>query len=128
MAQSKFVQAITFPAKILSPVRAFLTGEARKLEKRQKELKEIDPFSDPDRVIDNAAIDTDATEQTSHERVAALKEQVNRRLIQVRKALAQIRLGKYGICEKCHQMIDTDRLMVMPEATVCAECAKKSQK
>ena len=128
MAQSKFIQVITFPAKVLEPVRAFLTGEAKKLEKRQAELKETDPFSDPDRVIDNAAIDTEAAEQAGHERVTALKEQVGRRLIQVRKALTRIRLGKYGICEKCDQMIDTDRLMVMPETTVCAQCARKSQK
>lgn len=128
MTQSKFIQIITFPAKVLEPIRAFLTGEAKKLEKRQEELKQADPFNDPDRVLDNAAIDTEAAEQAGHERVTALKEQAGRHLIQVRKALTRIRLGKYGICEKCEQMIDTDRLMIMPETAVCAECAKKSQK
>lgn len=119
---------ITFPARVLEPVRNFLAGEAKKLEKRQEELTKTDPFSDPRRLVDNAAADTDASEQVGHEQISALKEQVGRRLIQIRKALARIKLGKYGICEKCRKMIDTDRLMVMPEATLCAECAKKSQK
>lgn len=126
--QSKFIQVITFPAKVLEPVRSFLAGEAKKLEKRRQELTKTDPFSDPRRVVDNAASDTEAAEQTGHEQVSALKEQVNRRLIQVHKALTRIKIGKYGICEKCSKMIDTDRLMIMPEATLCAECAKKSQK
>lgn len=125
---SKFIQVITFPAKVLEPVRNFLAGEAKKLEKRQEELTKTDPFSDPRRLVDNAAPDTDAAEQVGHEQVSALKEQVGRRLIQIRKALTRIKLGKYGICEKCGKMVDTDRLMVMPEATLCAECAKKSQK
>ncbi|PJC27978.1 hypothetical protein CO054_02640 [Candidatus Shapirobacteria bacterium CG_4_9_14_0_2_um_filter_39_11] len=126
--QSKFIQVITFPAKVLEPVRNFLAGEAKKLEKRRQELTKTDPFSDPRRVVDNAASDTEAAEQTGHEQVSALKEQVNRRLIQVHKALTRIKIGKYGVCEKCGKMIDTDRLMIMPEATLCTECAKKSQK
>lgn len=126
--QSKFIQVITFPAKVLEPVRNFLAGEEKKLEKRRQDLTKTDPFSDPRRVVDNAASDTEAAEQTGHEQVSALKEQVNRRLIQVHKALTRIKIGKYGTCEKCGKMIDTDRLMIMPEATLCAECAKKSQK
>lgn len=126
--QSKFIQVITFPAKVLEPVRSFLAGEAKKLEKRRQDLTKTDPFSDPRRVVDNAASDTEAAEQIGHEQVSALKEQVNRRLIQVHKALTRIKIGKYGTCEKCGKMIDTDRLMIMPEAALCAKCAKKSQK
>jgi len=97
------------------------------LELRKKSLAEADPFADPSRVIDNAAPDTDAEEQFGHQRVSAIKMRIDRQLIQVRKALARIKIGKYGICESCGKMIDTDRLMVMPEATLCAECAKKKE-
>jgi DnaK suppressor protein len=123
---SKFIQVVTFPAKVLEPVRGFLTGEAKKLEKRRQDLTKTDPFSDPRHVVDNAAPDTEAAEQTGHEQASALKEQVDRRLIQIRKALTRIKIGKYGICEKCGKMIDTDRLMIRPEATLCIECAKKT--
>lgn len=125
---SKFIQVVSFPAKILEPVRRFLTGEEKKLEERQKEFTKADPFSDPGRAVDNAAQDLEAAEQEGHERLTALKSQVDRKLIQIRKALTRIKLGKYGICERCGKMIDTDRLMAMPDATFCVSCEKKKEK
>ncbi len=118
---------IKFPLNILKPVADFLKKEVQRLESRKKVLVKEDPFSDISRVTDNAAPDLDAVEQFSHARVSAIKVQTDRRLIQVKKALTRIKIGKYGICEKCGRMIDTDRLMVMPEATLCADCAKKTQ-
>ncbi|MBX4205878.1 TraR/DksA C4-type zinc finger protein [Candidatus Microgenomates bacterium] len=59
---------------------------------------------------------------------AALKEQLDRRIIQTRKALSRIRIGKYGICENCGKMIDTDRLMVYPDATKCIDCENGKNK
>jgi len=119
---------VKFPASLLKPIADFLKGKAKKLELRKKKLSQADPFSDPDRVLDNASPDTDASEQFGHQTVSALKSQVDRQLIQIRKALTRIKIGKYGICESCGKMIDTDRLMVMPETTLCAECAKKKEK
>lgn len=124
----KLNEMISFPARVLEPIKNFLAGEKAKLEKRASELKKADPFRDSDRLIDNAASDTDADEQIGHERSTAMVAQVERRIIQVRKALARIKIGKYGICEKCGKMIDTDRLMVMPETTLCVDCGKKKEK
>ncbi|MBM3205879.1 conjugal transfer protein TraR, partial [Candidatus Shapirobacteria bacterium] len=58
----------------------------------------------------------------------ALEGQINRKLIQIKKALSRLKIGKYGVCEKCGKMIDTDRLMIMPETTVCVKCEKKKEK
>lgn len=126
MAKRK-LRSIKFPAKVLAPVKKFLSKEEKKLEKRKKELDKEDPFEDVRRVSDNAAIDNEAAEQVGHERVEALKNEVDRRLIQIKKALTMIKIGKYGNCEKCHKMIDTDRLMVMPEATLCIDCERKRE-
>jgi len=115
---------IKFPARLVRPIAKFLSFEIKKLEKRKNNLETADPFKDTSRVIDNAASDSEANEQIGHARVTALKGQVDRRLIQIKKALARIKLGKYGLCEECSQMIDTDRLMIMPEATVCIRCQK----
>ena len=112
-------QVVTFPAKVIEPIGRFLRREERRLLKRKKEIVKTDPFEDVRRLSDNAAADADAAEQFGHERAKAMRDQVDRKLIQIRKALTRIKIGKYGICEKCGQMIDTDRLMVMPEATVC---------
>jgi len=118
-------QVVTFPAKVVEPIGRFLRREEKRLEKRKKEITETDPFEDVRRLSDNAAPDADAAEQVGHERASAMKRQVERKLIQIRKALTRIKIGKYAICEKCGQMVDTDRLIVMPEATVCIKCEKK---
>ena len=118
---------ISFPANVLKPVKGFLHREEKKLEARKKALKAEDPFSDPARVTDSAAPDTDAAEQFGHARVEALRREVDKKLIGVRKALARIKIGKYGICESCGKMIDTDRLMIKPEATKCVKCEKKKE-
>jgi RNA polymerase-binding transcription factor DksA len=117
-----------FPANILTPVASMLRNRLTTLEKRKKEISKEDPFKDLDRVNDNAAPDIEADEQFGHARTSALKTEIGRATIQIRKALTRIKLGKYGICEVCGQMIDTDRLMIYPEATLCAKDSKKKEK
>lgn len=116
---------VAFPANLLKPIKQFLHMEEKKLSQRKKELDEQDPFKDEKRLLDNASSDADASEQFGHATIEGLKREVDKRLIQVRKAVTRMKLGKYGTCEKCGQMIDTDRLMVFPEATVCMKCEKK---
>ena len=118
---------IRFPAKLLAPIGRLLFDQLKLLRRRKREITEEDPFQDTSRVIDNASPDTDASEQFGHARVSAIKEQLDRGIIQTKKALTRIRLGKYGTCEDCKKMIDTDRLMVYPEATLCAECKLKRE-
>jgi len=120
--------AIKFPENVLEPVKNFLHIKEKELEKRRESLEKQDPFSDDDRLTNNASSDADASEQFGHATTEALKREVERKLIQVRKALTLMKMGKYGTCEKCGKMIDTDRLMVMPEATICASCEKKKEK
>jgi DnaK suppressor protein len=119
---------VKYPAKILRPVGEFLQARLKMLEKRKRDVEEEDPFADPDRVNNNASPDTDAAEQFGHARTSAIKEQLDRKIIQTRKALTRIKVGKYGVCEKCGKMIDTDRLVVYPEATLCAKDAAKEDK
>jgi len=119
---------IRFPSTVVEPIKRFLHLEEEKLTKRKKTLEKEDPFKDPDRVLDNAAIDTEAAEQFGHTNVRGLQSEIDRKLIQIRKALTRIKIGKYGSCESCGQMIDTDRLMVFPEATLCIKCEKKKGK
>lgn len=121
-------KAVKIPSRLIAPVGKFLQAQLKKLEKRKKVIEEEDPFKDPSRVMDNASPDTDAAEQFGHARVSAIKEQLDRKIIQTKKALTRVKLRKYGICEDCGKMIDTDRLMVYPEATLCAKCQAKKEK
>ena len=122
------MEKVRFPKNILEPIKNFLTRESKRLERKKEMLSKEDPFSDVRRLDDNASPDIDAQEQQGHATVVAMQKQIDRKLVQVRKALTRMRIGKYGVCEKCSKMIDTDRLMVMPETTICIQCEKKQEK
>lgn len=127
-AKKKNPNVVKFPASVVAPVGKFLRGRLKLLERRKKVIEKEDPFLDTSRVIDNASPDTDAAEQFGHARVSAIKGQLERKIVQTKKALARVKIGKYGICEDCGKMIDTDRLMAYPEATFCVKCEAKREK
>jgi DnaK suppressor protein len=126
-SQKNSFSVIRIPKYLLEPVGVFLRDQMKALEKRRKVIDEEDPFKDTDRIADNASPDTDAAEQFGHARIGAIRESLDRKIVQTRKALTRVKLGTYGICEDCGNMIDTDRLMVYPEATLCAKCQKKRE-
>ncbi len=117
-----------FPHNLLVPVSQFLSAKLDVLKKRKKEISKEDPFKDMSRVDDNAAPDIEADEQFGHARASAINKEISRTMVQIRKALTMIKLGKYGICEACGNMIDTDRLVIYPEATLCTKDSKRSEK
>jgi RNA polymerase-binding transcription factor DksA len=117
-----------FPINILKPIEDHLKRQKAETEKKMVSLAKEDPFADTDRLIDNAAVDTEVKEQVGHERIEAIKLELSKNLIRIRKALTKIRIGKYGVCERCGKMIDTDRLAIMPAAELCLECEKKKEK
>lgn len=119
---------IKFPLKILKPVTDHLINQETKLKKRKIDLEKEDPFSDTDRVNDNAAVDAEANEEAGHDRVSALKQEVDKTLIRIRKTLTKIKIGKYGLCEKCGELIDTDRLAIDPTASFCIKCVEVIKK
>jgi len=116
---------IKFPLKILLPLKNRLKNEEVKLKKRKKDLEAEDPFSNVDRINDNAAVDTEAAEEAGHDRITALKFEIDKTLIRVRKTLTRIKVGKYGMCEKCKKLINTDRLAIDATAVNCIKCANK---
>ncbi|MBI4059319.1 TraR/DksA family transcriptional regulator [Candidatus Microgenomates bacterium] len=122
------VGIIQLPRKLVAPIGSFLSDQLARLERRAKDVESDDPFRNVGRLNNNASPDTDAEEQFGHARISAVKGELERKIVQTRKALSRIKIGKYGICESCGHMIDTDRLMVYPEATFCIHCEKKREK
>lgn len=119
---------LTYPRKLIQPIGSFLNDQLARLERRQKEILKEDPFQDTRRLSDKASIDSDAAEQFGHARISAIKAELDRKIIQTRKALSRVKIGQYGICESCQDMIDTDRLVIYPEATLCLKCEKRREK
>lgn len=114
----------SFPNEVLEKLRVHLEEEKTRIAKRIEELTAQDPFSDPDRSNDNAASDTDANEESSHDRFAAMLDELKENVSEIDAALVRISEGTYGFCANCKQMIDTDRLAVLPTATLCLSCEK----
>lgn len=111
------------PAKsFIKKLRVNLESEKEKLFRQVEELKKDDPFSDPDHVSDNAAIDTDVREQVGHETIIAQIKALQRKLSDIDIALEKISKGKYGFCEKCGMAIPQARLKLIPEARWCVSC------
>jgi RNA polymerase-binding transcription factor DksA len=125
--KSSSKENLTIPARLLAPIKNFLEREIVKWKKTEKVFKKSDPFTDGDRVNHNST-EEDVDEQVGHFDTEVKVSFVNKQLVQLRKALTRIKIGKYGICEKCGKMIDTDRLSIKPETTICIDCAKEQEK
>jgi len=118
-----------FPSDILKAIKEHFEEEKRTLTERVSALVAQDPFSNPERTNDNAASDMEASEESDHDRVAAMVDELKAKLQGVEDALVRIEQGTYGSCVECGNMIDTDRLSILPMATLCLSCeAKKSGK
>jgi DnaK suppressor protein len=55
-------------------------------------------------------------------RDTSLQEVERRELIAIERALAKMATGSFGVCEDCGEEIPSKRLMVLPEARLCANC------
>ncbi len=116
--------SIRFPGNLLKPLVAYLKREQERLIKTKKSLKKEDPYATMSREDDNS-VDADVAEQVDHERVSAVRTELTKSLINIKKTLTRIKIGRYGICERCHKMIDTDRLAIEPTAEYCVGCRKE---
>lgn len=117
---------IQFPKSLLEPIRRFLESELVKLKRVEKNIRKDDPFSDDTRNSRNSQ-EEDVDEQIGHFDAEVKVNFVKKQLAQFRTALSRMKIGKYGVCEKCGKMIDTDRLAVRPEATICIDCERERE-
>lgn len=116
------------PEDVLKDVKSHLENERLRLQESLSSLKTQDPYSDPDRLNDNAASDTEANEENSHDRMEALEKELTQSLDEIQHAYLRIEQGTYGVCQSCGNHIDTDRLSVKPTALYCVECERKKEK
>lgn len=108
------------PASFITKIKKTLTKKEKDLEAEQKLLIEEDPYISPGRDSDNEYLD-DVAEDIGKTETDLRLSAVNDLTIKVKKALAKIKLGKYGICDVCGKPIGIDRLRAYPEATTCVE-------
>lgn len=119
---------LSFPKNILKTIEMYLTKQKKEIEGRLVNLKKEDPYTDTDRLMDNAANDTEAYEEIGHERVMALQHELSDEKDKIEGALRRIKFGKYGYCIECKKLIDKARLEAIPMAELCVTCEQKKSK
>ena len=55
----------------------------------------------------------------------AMRDRAQQHLAEIEEVLQQLDMGLYGLCEKCGQPIEPERLAVLSHTTVCSQCAQR---
>lgn len=118
--------SLNLPARLLLPIKEFLEKQLVFLKRQKKLLKKSDPFMVEGRADENS-FEEDLDEQIGHFDNEVQVKFLSKQIVQMRTALTRMKIGKYGVCEKCGEMIDTDRLAIKPDATTCIKCSKESE-
>jgi len=106
-----------------------------KLKKRLKEEhKRLKSQLSANPVHDRGAIGysthqaDDATEAFEQAKGLAMRQNTERLLDQVERALARFEDGTYGLCTDCGRPIDPARLEALPYAQLCLDCQSKQER
>jgi DnaK suppressor protein len=104
--------------KTMQQIRDSLLTRWQKIENSPSRNSDIhnDMYPAHAEIIDIAQ----ALEQIGRD--TSLQEAERRELIAIERALAKMATGNFGICEECGEEIPSKRLMVLPEARLCANC------
>lgn len=113
----------------------FLEERKQELLKRREELlSELE--ADTVKVADNDYSakfvdlgdkeDENAAEVAIFEKNLSLEKTLEISLYNVNRAIKKLEDGQYGICDKCGQLINPDRLKAFPSATSCMDCKRKA--
>jgi phage/conjugal plasmid C-4 type zinc finger TraR family protein len=89
---------------------------------RRRENESAEMSTPPAEIIDVAQ----SLEQLGRD--TSLAEQERRELLAIERALAKMATGSFGVCEECGEEIPTKRLLVLPEARLCAHCQAFEEK
>jgi|SRR5215831_3135110 len=95
-------------------------------ERRQALMRIWRQTSDEERQI-FGAVEPDWTDTASDNEAAkvlhALSDKERREFEEIEAALARLAEGTYGSCVQCGRAIGRQRLMAVPEASLCLECS-----
>lgn len=120
----KYMNTRNLPKEFINLVKRQLLRKEKELQNEQQSLLKDDPYLQSGRTESNSEYMDEAILEDTRKTVADAREGiVQGMLIQVKKALAAIKIGKYGICEVCGEPIDKARLKAYPQATTCLKHA-----
>lgn len=93
--------------------------------KAETELKKLREFMLSEVDIDPEEGDAEVFER---EKNAALIAVLERKIGNIDAALQSMQKGKYGICDRCGNPIEPERLEIKPDATLCVPCQREVER
>jgi DnaK suppressor protein len=55
-------------------------------------------------------------------------KRVEEHLAEIERAIQTVGRADYGVCEKCGEVIDPERMRVLPETRLCIKCKRESER
>lgn len=110
-----------------SKVQDLLLRKQKKVEEEIKAVSEDDPVM-ADGLAEASEPGTDSWRTDAHTQLLAVKTNLLNLSKKITKALFNLKVGKYGKCEKCGKQIERQRLEALPEAPFCITCSSKSSR
>ena len=105
-----------------------LQAELKTIEDQLREIASENPAVKGDfdvRVEDlGSSMEDSAQEMTTLDQRQALVTVLEKKRKEVKDAIEKIKAGSYGKCIKCSVDIKKERLVAMPVAALCMDCAK----
>ena len=105
-----------------------------KLERRQALERERERvIGEMDRIrvyLEDLRVAEDGVDPDASERMMSLSimENLERRLQSIDYALSIVDRGEAGLCERCGQPIEPERLKVLPDTTLCVKCKAEMER
>lgn len=103
-------------------------GQETLLQERNlalEELEKLQEFMQAEVDIDPEEGDTEVSER---EKNAALISVLQRKVKDIDAALAAVEKGNYGMCQRCENPIEPERLEIKPDATHCVTCQREIER
>ena len=114
-------------------IKKFIEAQEKKLKEEKKKLEiQLQSFAEKSNQADSGwdaimplyegGIEGEVDEVEEFDTRLALEKTLEQEFEKIDVALAKIKKGKYGICEKCEKSIPRGRLQAYPQAKLCAKC------
>lgn len=112
---------------IFDTIKKTLMKQQEEVEENLRSVQGEDAATEP-ALAETSEPGMDSWIAESHTRTVALVNQLKKMGSNIKAALYRMKDGSYGKCTKCGNSIETNRLLVVPTATLCLSCSKKQAK
>lgn len=117
-----YMVSFTYPREFVQKLKERLLRYRGKIEEEEKQISAEDVLLEGGEASRSAEAIDEASEEIGHSFVQVTLSRLRDLKKQIDEALGKMRVGKYGLCERCGQPIDKARLEAFPEATLCLRC------